>query len=852
MLVLACSIMLSAQARAQSVDTLDVKREAETAFEMTAAPVHGAVILDARLDEAAWDDVDPVTSFIQFTPEEGRAASQRTEVRILYSASALYVGAMLYDQEPDAIEASLGRRDDFNRADWFLVSIDSYNDKRTAYTFGVNAAGVQFDAIQTSARRGPAGTNAPNNMDPSWDAIWQVSRRLTDEGWVIEMRIPYSMLRFPNRPEHTWGVHFTRFIPRHGEQSEWPHVPRTQRTNLVSHFGLLTGIAGVSPRNNLQVTPYSLARVRSSENASEPGSLRREAGTEIGGDVKVGLGPNIMLDATVNPDFGQVEADPTVLNLTAFETRLAERRPFFIEGMQIYQFDLGPGTLPYTRRIGAEAPIIAAAKLSGRSARGLSVGVLGAVTGDNFRPGRHYAVARVSRQIGSYSSIGAIATGFDGTDTVTGNRHRSGILGTDYDIRFAGNRYSLEGFGAASVREPGLSGMDTQMGYGGKVLLAKRQGVLTGFTGVEGFSDRAHFSDVGRADETNFVSIFLRAEYNLNVGRPFGPFQRASVGDFANQKFSYRDGLNQGQRHSFSSTWMLRTQQEIDLGLTLDKPFGGYDIFETRGLGPWARPPSMEVSGGFLTDARRSWQLGPIAASRFDRDGGRAREIGITGTWNAGSRIELSGNLQGAWESGVTAWTANESFMRAEEGWMIGRRSASPDVLAPDEYVLIDDGGLLHEIFGHVEPWKAGSYFVPVFGRRNTRSVDLTVRGTVTFTPHLTLQLYGQVFAARGRYKDFQFLQNRDQLADFDAYPKRDDFVFSRFQSNVVLRWEFRPGSRFFVVWTQSRRADDALNPLGPWPHSPYDRAIGDQLRDTFDVLPDNILLVKLNYTFLR
>jgi hypothetical protein len=821
-----------------------------------------ALVIDGRLDEAAWADVEPIDGFRQFEPDEGDPASQPSVVYVLYDARGIYVGALLHDDVPEEIEASLGRRDEFNRADWFFVSIDSYFDRKTAYSFGVNAGGVQFDAIQTSARRGGGG-GGPNQMDASWDAIWESSQRITPEGWVVEMRIPYSMLRFSDEAVQTWGIQFTRVIPRYGEQSEWPHVPRTQRDNLVAHFGQLAGIEDVEPRSNLQVTPYTVARMRSAEDPVAPGALERVRSIDVGGDVKMGLGPNVTLDATFNPDFGQVEADPAVLNLTAFETVLDERRPFFIEGMQIYQFDLGPGRLPYTRRIGASAPIVGAAKISGRSAEGLSFGLLGAATGHELDPDRFYGLARVTKQIAEYSTVGGIATVFDGpkigsqlgTELGAGGRSRSIVAGVDYDVRLSQNRYGVEGFGAFTHRTSTAESASGVSGYGGKVLLAKRQGVLTGFTGVEGFSDDAEFNDLGRVQERNIIALFLRASYDLNGGRPFGPFQRVTIGEFGNQRISFNDRLDQGQRHSISSTWLLRSLQEIDLGVTFAMPFGGYDIFETRGLGPWARPPSIEFEAGYQSDLRRSWQAGPNFGMRVDEDGGRSYAAGVRGSWTAGSRVELNGSLEGEWEDAVTAWTANETFQRADGRWSIGNRSASPDAIADTDFVQLAHDPLLDVLFAGVDPWRASSadvFFVPVFGARDTRSMDLTLRGTVTLTPNLSLQLYGQLFLASGRYQSFGLLRDADDLAAFDAYPKRDDFSFGRLQSNTVVRWEYRPGSTLFVVWTHGRSSDHALNPLGPWGPSPYGRSVGDQITDTFDVLPDNVFLIKLNYTFLR
>ena len=168
------------------------------------------------------------------------------------------------------------------------------------------------------------------------------------------------------------------------------------------------------------------------------------------------------------------------------------------------------------------------------------------------------------------------------------------------------------------------------------------------------------------------------------------------------------------------------------------------------------------------------------------------------------------------------------------------------------DFEAFDDNGTLDAILSSVDPAEADRYYVSVFGARDTRSADITLRSTFTLTPKLSLQLYSQLFAARGRYDRFQIQQDRDHLADFDAYPKRDEFSFSSLQSNLVLRWEYRPGSSLFVVWTHGRRADDILNPLAPWDISPYDRSLNDQFSNTFNVFPDNVFLIKLNYNFLN
>ena len=853
LLLLTCFVPTTRQgwAQAEVTPASNASSAAGTSetLRLNAAPVEDAIALDGRLDEAAWMQAEPISSFRQFEPLEGAPATQRTEVRVLYGDNNLYVGATLYDDDPDAIEQSLGRRDDYNRADWFLVSIDSYLDRKTAYTFGLNAAGVQFDAIYTGDNGG-GGSNAPRGMDESWDAIWYSDVRVTDQGWTVEMRIPYSMLRFSEAASQTWGVHFRRRIPRLGEQAEWPLVPRTERENLVSRFGLLQGIAGVAPRRNVQARPYTVTRVQTQENPDVPGEPVRDGGVDVGGDVKVGLGPNVTLDATINPDFGQVESDPAILNLTAFEAFFDERRPFFVEGIQIYEFSAGPGRLLYTRRIGAESRIIGAAKLSGRTASGLSFGLLSATTGDQFDPTRHYGVARASQQIGAFSSAGGILTVFDGALLGADGRRRSLAGGADWDVRLLGNRYGIEGFASVTHRRATLDDLDPETGFAGKVWLRKRQGAWTGFVGGDVFSDRFNPNDVGQLRENNFLALLVSVEHEINGGRPFGPFLRASAEAFNIQQFAYRDGLNLGQSLEIGSRWVLRGFQQIELGAAVEHPFGGYDLYETRGLGPWAKPFAVQVGAEIQTDERRSWEVEPEFGLLFQEGGGRGYAAGLRGNWNVGTRLSLEGNLEGEWEKNYVAWSSNETFLRTDEGWLIGQ---SAGLLDPDPvgFVPFDDAGRLATLLDGVAPFDAARFYVPVFGARDTRSLDLTLRGTVTFMPNLSLQLYSQLFLARGRYNRFQLLQNPDALAPFDAFPKRDEFAFNSLLSNVVLRWEYRPGSALFFVWSHNRRADDALNPLAPWGPSPFDRPLGEQVAETFRLFPGNVFLVKLNYTFL-
>jgi hypothetical protein len=816
---------------------------------MEAHRVDSDIAIDGVLDEAPWQEARFITDFLQTEPNEGSAATHRTEVRVLYGPNHVYIGAYLYDSEPDKIQQTLGQRDNMNRADWFTVSIDSYFDKKSAYTFGVNAAGVQYDAYLSGGGGGGGGMGGGMG-DRSWNAIWESDVRIASDGWIVEMRIPYSMLRFSNTDMQTWGVQFTRDIARLGEDSEWPFVPRTQRASLVAQYGELHGIRGISPRANIQVSPYTVSRLTTEEDSETPGRMSGQAMMDAGGDVKVGLGSSVTLDATFNPDFGQVESDPAQLNLTAFETVNQEQRPFFVEGIQTYRFQVGPASLLNTRRIGAEDRIIGAAKLSGRTVNGLSFGVLGAVTGDNFNPTRNYALTRVSQRVGSFSSLGGIVTAFDGPEDE--GRQRSFTSGADWDFRLLDNAYSVSGAAAMTHRRWTAGDESPETGFGGQINAQKREGAFTFRIGAEAFDVKFNPNEVGRIQRSNQILAFTFLDYDLNNGRPFGPFQRASVGTTLRQSWSYDTGLNQGNSIMANSNWTTRKFQSINLSGTFQDPLGGYDLFETRGLWARAQPREVRMNGSFNTDSRRSFRLRIGGNVAYHETGGRAFGMDLGPNWNLGSRVTLSATVGADWANNVLAWASNEAFVQDQGEWGIRMDADEPSSDDPiEEYDFGYDLDGLETILAGVDPLdEAGHYYVPVYGARDTRTLDFTLRSTVTFTPALSLQFYGQLFNARGRYGDFQILQNPDTMMPFGAFPKRNEFTRNSFQFNTVLRWEYRPGSWLYVVWTQGRNADLAMDPLEDG-LSPYDRPLGRQIGDTFGAFPDNVFLIKLNYTIL-
>ena len=807
--------------------------------------VDAVIDIDGRMDEPVWQASEAAFEFLQSEPSEGSPASQRTEVRVLYGTDHVYFGAMLYDEDPSRIEPTLGRRDEMNRADWFIVSIDAYYDQRTAYVFGVSAAGVQLDALQTG-RGGPGG-----GLDESWNAIWASSARLHAAGWAVEMRIPYSMLRFARAEEQTWGIHFERHIPTRGEVDQWPLILRSERSNRVAQYGVLKGLIGIKPHRNVQIRPYTVSRMIREENEDVPGTIATQRNVDVGGDLKIGLGSNVTLDATINPDFGQVESDPAELNLTAFETFFPEQRPFFIEGTEIYEFSLGRGSdLLYTRRIGGENPIIGAAKLSGRTANGLSFGFLGATTGNRFDPNREFLVTRLNKQFPSLSTLGGVITGFEGPGD-DGGRIRSLTGGADWDFRFNNNSYGLSGFSSFTHRNWTLEDTPSETGFAASLRGAKRRGSTRYDATVNVFDNQYNPNDLGRLRRNNYINLDVGFDIDLNEGKPLGPFQRAFVGYNVGQRWSYDEGLNLGTDLRLFSFNTLKGFQRTFIRAGLNQPFGGYDLFETRGLGPRAQPVSFDFFGDFTTDERRPWQLEPGISFSFADDGGRGYGFDLEANWNIGSRLSLTGDLGFEWEDDVIAWSSNETFLQRDGVWMIGEESASPEDLA--HFVPINNNALLNDVTADRMPYdEDGHHYLPIFGARDTRAIDLTLRSSITFTNRLSLLFYGQLFAARGKYEQFQILQDRDTLVPFSDFPKRDEFTFSNFQANTVLRWEYRPGSVLYLVWTQGRSADVALNPLAPWGNSPYDVALNDQISDTFRIIPNNVFLIKFDYAFLR
>ncbi len=806
-----------------------------------------AVSVDGVLDEADWATAEVATAFTQYRPTEGAAATHRTEVRVLRGPSSLFVGAVLHDD--GEVRTTLSRRDDLE-GDFFLVALDGYHEARSAYEFAVTASNVQFDAV-----------NSGNNEDASWDAVWTSATRVTSDGWVAELEIPYSQLRFAG-DEAAWGVNFVRMIRRLEEQTFWrPRSSQTDRLGLTAFLGTLTGVEGVRPQRLLQVTPYSLARARRYEGAS-PDVATADYAAEVGADVKVGLASNVILDLTVNPDFGQVDADPSELNLSTYETFFSERRPFFLEGTEIFDvtYGSGDGALLYTRRIGAVGPILGAAKLTGRTAGGLSFGALAAATGDDVDPERGYAAVRVKKDLPHQSYVGLGATGFvAGADA---GDARSAAVAADWAFRVLKDHgWQFEGTAAATAVDasrPARPGDRPNLGYAVYIGFDNIEGFTTPGFGFRVYSDGFQLNDVGRFREADLISLKGGTSHLWNQAQPVGPFRRLRTGGFATQEWRYTDGTNRGFSGNLSVGGPLLSFQELDFGIRLHS-IGGYDVRETRGLDVVVNNPRISASAEFETDQRRQFQASVGLSGSVNPDGGYAVEPGAGIDWTVSDRLAVSLDGTVSLGEGQRAWVTNEGFVRTADGLFVGAEAEAPDRIGLDDRIAVPlagpDADALFEGLAPVATLDDGvGFYRPVFAARDTRSASLTSRANVLFSSTLSLQLYGQLFAARGRYQGFRLLAGPDDLRDFDAYPRRRDFSFATFNLNAVLRWEYRPGSSLYVVWTQARGLDDYRDTLlsGDPFVSPYDRSTTGQFGDIFGAFPDNVVLVKLSYLFMR
>jgi hypothetical protein len=803
-------------------------------------------VLDGRDDDEVWRTAQPITEFQEFDPDEGKPARFRTMAKVAYDEHNFYVFIRAFDPEPQKIQKILARRDVRPPTDQLKIVIDSYHDRRTGYEFAVSPAGVKRDyAIYNDA-----------NEDDSWDGVWDVATTVDSLGWTAEFRIPLSQLRYANAPVHTFGFAIWRDIERFRERVSWPLYHR-QQPGFASQLGDVTGIEGISSPRRLEATPYIVTK-----NVSVPATagFNHDQKFTAGADFKYGVTSNLTLDGTVNPDFGQVEADPSVLNLTAFETFFQEKRPFFIEGANLLSFDVncsavncqGEG-LFYSRRIG-RAPelgglygdassatattILGAAKLTGRTPGGLSVGVLDAVTqrqsgiqNITIEPASNYGLLRITQDLRKgESTIGLIATAVNRSlDDSTRDLLRSSadVVGFNLRHRFLRSFQFQAAVTASRItgtprvllltqtepahyyqRPDGSLRLDSTATSLGGSTQQVRFGKVAGFIQFEtsyqritpgyeindlGFLNRADWQDQSTWASVNFQkpnAVFNRLFWNLNEWN-----------DWTVAGLPLEHAVNSNVHTELRNHWWLHaggTLGQLGTAFCDRCARGGPAVRVDRYIAPWA-----EIDG----DPRKVFS--PYVWGNLWRgDGGRSR------SWMVGSSADIRASNSLTANVGVR-FTRN----RNDAQWFGN---------------FTDSLSAVHYTFGHLEQ----------------RTMSLSLRLNYTASPNLTLQLYASPFVSKGTYSSIREL-NQPGAASYDDRfrPYGDTAVTNNpggfdvkfFNSNTVLRWEYQPGSTLFLVWSQGRSDFDGA--LGT-------RSFSGDFRQLFRAPADNTFLVKVSHWF--
>jgi len=785
-------------------------------------------VIDGYVHDEVWSKAKVIDSFYQREPNDGEPATERTELRILYDDAALYISFICFDSEPDKIVSRLTRRDRRVPSDFVQVAIDSYNDKTTAFVFEVNAAGVKRDYLIL---------NDGNSEDITWDGIWDAAVVMRNDGWSAEIKIPYQTLRFSEADEQVWGFNAARMIDRNNEFALWSHIPQSSRA-IVSRFGILRGLHNLNPPRSLLVLPYTLAGATRWPSDQLPQPLHRLDPTiDVGIDLRYGISNNTTMNVTVNPDFGQVELDEVVLNLSAFETFYPERRPFFVEGASIFRTvgPLGNGLLRthmfYSRRIGNQpsryhyipdsidtenwhlknnpsaSPILGAVKLTTQSGNGWAGGFLNATTARTYKTLRspdgddvkietetlsNYSVGRARYDLpnpGSY--IGGIATSVIRENGVP-QAYSGGI---DWNFNTQNYSFVTDGLAAMTYRNT-RDGVQKGYHVQARVHTLSHENILA-MVGSNIFYKDFNPNDIGFNGATN-IGIYY-AWFGLRQLEPFWVIRRIQYTQFNYTSNIIDSGIQflKGIEPNLSITWT--NYWYTSLGGNLE--FAGNDPFESRGMGIYKRPRRNQIWIYSRTDDRKPVTIGAQLQYAAWGDAGKERGFELPLTVRAGYQTEL---------------TVNPSYR-------ISRRTI--------RWVTNAEGIL--------EPESAAS----VFGRHDVDQINATIRLTHTFNPDLTLQGYIQYFWARGNYYEFFNLKETGDLSplpvEYDKTTYRNpDFNRSAFNINLILRYEYRPGSTIYMVWTHTKQ--ESLNDYSVSPGSFFSR--------TLESPSLNVLMIKWSY----
>ncbi|MGE5406085.1 MAG: DUF5916 domain-containing protein [Methanosarcina sp.] len=840
-------------------------------------------VINGVLNEEMWQTGTWVDDFTQNEPYNGRKASQRTEFCVLFDNDNLYVGIKAFDTAPDSIVNRLTRRDQVE-GDIVAIILDSYHDLRTGFLFGVSSSGVKFDQIFS---------NDGENEDQTWDPNWWVKTSINEEGWVAEMKIPFSQVRFEKNSGDVWGLQYARILYRKNETDFWQHIPK-DAPGFIHLMGELTGLESIKPRKIFDVTPYTVAKTETYKADPENPFLAsgKSSGINAGIDAKIGVTNNLTMDLTINPDFGQVEADPSEVNLSAYETFFNEKRPFFIEGSNITNFGLGIGdggigndNLFYSRRIGrrpqrdlsledgwnADVPtnttILGAAKLTGKTKNGWSLGFVEAMTAEEkamidtlggskletVEPLTNYMVGRVQRDLNEGKTIiGGIFTSTNRflDATLADEMHKSAYTGgLDFTQYFKdkswqvnlNTAFSMVQGTAKIIEETQKSSaryyqrpdkdyaiLDTTRtslaGSGGRLLVRKLNGHWNVMSGTIWKTPGFETNDLGFIREADQILEVLWAGYNV-----------------------------------WDPKWIYR-RYNINFDVVGGWDFGGNSIIK---VAEW------NANMG-LKNFWNVWTGGNLESSAIS-----------TGMLRGGPMMKVPGGL--SLRAGLSSDNRKKiefsTFVNYNKGFLKFSNSIYTEVelsYKPTDFITFSLAPGYNQSYSELQYVSTVTYNNKdryLFASIDRKTISTSVRLNLNLSPNLSFQYWGQPFIASGKYYDYKYITDPmaseykdrfinykapqvhynedDNIFDIDEdqngtkdydFEKRD-FNVQEFLSNFVVRWEYSPGSSLFLVWSQSRSNSNESGNLD------YFNDLG-HLFNTADNKPHNVFLIKFSYRF--
>jgi len=841
--------------------------------------------VDGRLDDRAWQRAVFTRDFRQRDPNLGAPASDLTEVAFMYDGDAIYVAARMHSRNAAQIPSALTRRDGFGHAEYITVSLDPFLDRRIAFSFTITSGNGRRDFLYTY------DSDDFRARDYTWDPVWEGRATSDSLGWSAEMRIPFSQLRFAKREIHAWGLNLNRGMPQKNEEVYWIVVPRNV-PGYVSHFGTLTDLADLPATRRMEFLPYlaGSATLTGTPVPGNPFNDGRVGRTSVGGDLKMGLGPSLTLDATINPDFGQVEADPAEVNLSAFETFQNERRPFFTEGRQLLTG--GSDSYFYSRRVGASprgsavgdfvdrpgnTRILGAAKLTGRFGDGWQLGVFGAVTERTSArtwdsiPGRRgsteieplaaWTAGRLLRQFGASGStvglsVAAVRRAFTESSPLADLFTREAATGGgDFNLRFHGGAYTLggrlgmsyvAGTPAAMLRiqeaparyfqRPDAShvAIDSSrtslMGLSAAFRASKNSGVWVGNVSVETDSPGFETNDTGRLQ--NADDITASAEMTVRQNNPGHLFRRSRVTASGRLGWNY-GGVAREKQVRLSAGATLHNYWDANLSLQYNPRTLSDNL--TRG------GPLMEVGWRTRTEASLQTNQSSAYTARLNLN----HEAGEFGAWYLETGLRLN-----ATPTPTLSLALDPSFQhRVSARQYVGRVAGGSAATYGDRFV---------------------------FAKIERSQISMRMRASYLFAQGLSVEAYAEPFSASGRYFGFGELAAAGSrfLREYGVAPGttftttgkvhqindavipgafsfgNPDFNSLSFRSNLVVRWEWQPGSTLFLVWQQNRSGFCSASSVDVCPNgvAPGSQPTLGSITDPFEVAGNNFLAIKVTY----